>query len=145
MNTLEDLSIENIVNEIFTNYSIKKKKKDIVAFYCQKFQMDLFGEQESGNITEEQIYNKVETVLKEDRKSQFPFLTFSNSFYRRAKRKAAPINPTTLPDSNYLGKGGECLVMGELLFRGFNVNSMMVDEGIDLVACKDNVFFLHSS
>ena len=31
--------------------------------------------------------------------------------------------------------------MGELLFRGYNVNNMMVDEGIDLVACKDNVFY----
>lgn len=31
--------------------------------------------------------------------------------------------------------------MGELLFRGYNVNNMMVDEGIDLVASKNNVFF----
>ena len=32
-------------------------------------------------------------------------------------------------------------MMGELLFRGYNVNNMMVDEGIDLVASKNNVFY----
>lgn len=40
-----------------------------------------------------------------------------------------------------MGKAGECAVMGELLFHGYNVNNMMVDEGIDIVASKNNIFY----
>ena len=31
--------------------------------------------------------------------------------------------------------------MSELLFRGYNANSMMVDDGVDVVASKNNVFY----
>lgn len=41
----------------------------------------------------------------------------------------------------YVGKGGECSVMSELLFNGFNSNMMVVDEGIDIVASKFEKFF----
>ncbi len=41
----------------------------------------------------------------------------------------------------YTGKGGEYLVAGELLLRGFNANLLSVDEGIDLIAKKNNKFF----
>ena len=43
--------------------------------------------------------------------------------------------------TNYMGKAGEYAVMSELLFRGYNANNMSVDEGVDIVASKDNVFF----
>lgn len=41
----------------------------------------------------------------------------------------------------YTGKGGEYAVMSELLFRGYNANIMTVDEGIDIVASKEDKFF----
>lgn len=43
--------------------------------------------------------------------------------------------------TNYIGKGGEYAVMSELLFQGYNANIMTVDEGIDIVASKQNVFY----
>jgi len=41
----------------------------------------------------------------------------------------------------FVGKAGECAVMSELLFRGYNVNSMLVDDGVDIVASKNNMFY----
>ena len=43
--------------------------------------------------------------------------------------------------SGYTGNAGEYLVCSELLFRGFNASIMNVDEGIDIVACKENKTF----
>lgn len=144
MESLEEITIENMVESIFINYSVKKKLKDIVTFYVQKFNVGLFGcDTENGClITEDDIRKTVLQILKKDKNSIDPYLKFSNSYYYKARRKSKPINPTTPTiDSNYMGKGGECVVMGELLFRGYNVNNMMVDEGIDLVASKNNVFY----
>lgn len=45
--------------------------------------------------------------------------------------------------SNMLGKAGEYAVVSRLLINGYIANIMSVDEGIDIIACKDqNVFFV---
>lgn len=145
MDTLEQITIDDMLENIFTTYTVKKKRKDIVNFYSQRFNIGLFGnDEENGTtITEEAITKRVEAILKDDKNSTDPFLRYSSPYYSKAKRKAKAINSPEgrIVDSNYMGKGGECVVMGELLFRGYNVNNMMVDEGIDLVASKDNVFY----
>jgi len=43
--------------------------------------------------------------------------------------------------TQYVGKAGEHLVVSELLFRGYNASIMSVDEGLDIVATKDNKLF----
>lgn len=40
----------------------------------------------------------------------------------------------------FLGQAGEYLVAGKLLLNGFNVYKSAVDEGIDIVASKENTF-----
>lgn len=45
------------------------------------------------------------------------------------------------PSTNFMGKAGEHAVMAELLYRGFNASMMAVDEGIDIVASKNNEYF----
>lgn len=49
--------------------------------------------------------------------------------------------PTTPISSNFIGKAGEHAVMAELLYRGFNSSLMAVDEGVDIVASKNNQYF----
>ena len=44
-------------------------------------------------------------------------------------------------DSSFLGCAGECAVMGELLFWGYNASTMAVDDGVDIVASKGGKFF----
>lgn len=145
--TVDDITIEDMMNNIFTKKDVKKKRKEIVAYYMQRLNLDLFGvESDSGEpVTEEAIAKKVENILKEDKNSQYPFLKYSNSQYSKKPRVPGgdlrPLPDNRVVDSNYMGKAGECAVMSELLFRGYNVNNMMVDEGIDLVASKNNVFY----
>lgn len=141
MEKVDEITIDNMLTNIFTTYAVKKKCKDIVSFYCNQFDFGLFGNSDE-SITEEKITKRVDAVLREDKNSADSYLHYSSPYYSKAKRKSKAINtPENAVDSNYMGKGGECVVMGELLFRGYNVNNMMVDEGIDLVASKNNVFY----
>lgn len=140
MKQLHELTIEDLLNDIFKTYAVKKKRREIVAHYRQVYQVDLFGDG-CENVDEEAITRKIDSILRDDKAQKNPYLAYANAYYRKARRKSTSITPSELPDTNYMGKGGECVVMGELLFRGYNVNNMMVDEGIDLVASKENVFY----
>ena len=140
---LEDVTIENMMTNIFSNGSIKKRKKEIVDFYRPHFATDLFGSSPEA-VTEEQLAKHIDKVLKDDKTSADPYLSYKDGKYYRARRRGRNIEElgnNATADSNYVGKAGECSVMAELLFNGYNVNNMMVDEGIDLVASKDNVFY----
>lgn len=141
---LDDLTINRIVDDIFVTYKVKKRRKDIVDYYYQVFNIGLFGNDDANFITENDICQKIDKLLKEDLKSEYPYLRYKSPYYYKQKRSTPLPSQLTAMSSlstNYIGKGGECMVMGELLFRGYNVNSMLVDEGVDLVASKDNVFF----
>lgn len=65
----------------------------------------------------------------------------------RTYRIKNPITPklvlTKAPKvvTGFTGKGGEYAVLSELLFRGYNASSMVVDQGIDVVASKNNKYF----
>lgn len=136
---LSDITIENMMEHIFKTNAIKKKRKDIVSFYSGILnQRSLF---EPDAVSEDMITKVVIAVLNEDKRSADPYLRYSGGWYSKARRRSKPIDPADMADSNYTGKAGECAVMAELLFRGYNVNNMMVDEGIDLVASKQNVFY----
>jgi hypothetical protein len=43
--------------------------------------------------------------------------------------------------TQYVGSAGEHSVLSELLFRGYNASIMSVDEGLDIVATKNNKLF----
>lgn len=71
---------------------------------------------------------------------------FRRGVYRlRIGRKTVPKN-FKVPEqpkvsSQFTGKAGEYAVMSELLFFGFNVSAMTVDDGIDIVASKGDSYF----
>lgn len=69
---------------------------------------------------------------------------FKKGCYRvkveRAPTAAAQIDPPQT-DKAFTGKAGEYAVMSELLFWEFNASIMAVDDGIDVVASKDNKYF----
>jgi hypothetical protein len=52
------------------------------------------------------------------------------------KRISPPIT-----DKAFTGKAGEFAVMSELLFWEYNASIMSVDDGIDVIASKDNKYF----
>lgn len=59
----------------------------------------------------------------------------------KQRENIVPKSNQSSVSTNYIGKGGEHAVMSELLFKGYNANIMTVDEGIDIVASKQNVFY----
>ncbi len=69
---------------------------------------------------------------------------FKKGWYRvkieRTPTAAAQIDPPKT-DKAFTGKAGEYAVMSELLFWEFNASVMAVDDGIDVVASKDNKYF----
>jgi hypothetical protein len=60
---------------------------------------------------------------------------------RKAMPKTFKVPEQPKVSGLFTGKAGEYAVMSELLFFGFNVSMMTVDDGIDLVASKDNSYF----
>ena len=58
---------------------------------------------------------------------------------KRLKLPIKPVEPSIVAIANnlYVGSAGEMAVCSELLFRGYNVSRMLVDEGIDVVAIRN--------
>jgi hypothetical protein len=63
--------------------------------------------------------------------------------YRIRPQKRIDFTPKELPQvsSGFTGAAGEFAVLSELLFRGYNASKMTVDDGIDVVASKDDKYF----
>lgn len=120
-----------------------------------------------GELTREKLLNKVNTfLLKESKDKKGEFAKAINPktkkekkgcyrFVSRKRNKPLPkpeahhevdeiqeeVYEAKRKDTNFFGKAGEYAVMSELLFRDYNANNMAVDEGIDIVASKDNNFY----
>lgn len=93
--------------------------------------------------------NEIEEALKEE--SNDPFgITCASKQGRKLKytlKRVRRINPgkpeTDTVETKKIGTGGEHVVLAELLFRGYEANIMSVDDGIDIVASKDNkIYFI---
>ncbi len=60
---------------------------------------------------------------------------------RSTVSKAFKVPEQPKVSTQYTGKAGEFSVMSELLFFGFNASVMTVDDGVDIVASKDDSYF----
>ncbi len=98
------------------------------------------------------LSNKLSTEFKTKKaKSRFSKIKNKNGSFKRGIYKARKfrvdetqyisIQIPDAPSSNFIGCAGEHAVLSELIFRGYNAAVMTVDEGIDLVASKDNRYF----
>ena len=68
---------------------------------------------------------------------------YSRGIYRMKPQKVFDLTPNEMPDvpKNFTGSAGEFATISELLFRGYNASKMTVDDGIDVVASKDEKYF----
>lgn len=107
-------------------------------------------------VTMEALSQKVSGVLAVDVKKRKGDSLFSKpknqtggfrrGIYKLKISRASITKTIKVPEqpkvsSQFTGKAGEYAVMSELLFYGFNVSAMTVDDGIDLVASKDESYF----
>lgn len=106
--------------------------------------------------TPDRLADKISAILSNEvkkAKSQSSFSKLKNNtggfrkgIYRlRIGRKSVPKN-FKVPEQPkvsalFTGKAGEYAVMSELLFFGFNVSAMTVDDGIDIIASKGDSYF----
>lgn len=128
------ISIEDIV-KLFQKKSEKKKIRDIKSEIRSIFINDLFSDADS-------LDKQVEKLIREDKnKGNESELIFSKQGYGLRPLKKDPLDGKSTQRTEYIGRAGECAVMSELLFNDYNVNRMMVDEGVDLVAVKDNIYY----
>ncbi len=99
------------------------------------------------------LKKKIGSVLASDVKKTRAKSSFSKmknkkggnrkGYYRLKNRQTIKPAPTLQPTvtTQYTGKAGEAAVISELLFYGFNASAMAVDDGIDVVAGKNNKYF----
>lgn len=132
-----EITIEKIVST-FRNSTEEKRlkeiKADVVALVMSNKELTLFDEDVAD------IEQQVEKLIKEDKKrEEESFLRYSKGKYKKRPNKAAPKNPNK-PTNVYIGAAGETAVISELMFNGYNANRMMIDEGIDIVATKNNIY-----
>jgi len=113
-------------------------------------------------ISQDDLINKISGALSVDinkykSKSRFRRVPNNKGGYKQGfykiKREKKTIADVTIGEmggaedgaegvSNlYTGKAGEFAVLSELLFHGFNASLMSVDQGIDIVASKNDQFF----
>jgi hypothetical protein len=107
--------------------------------------------------TVQELSRKLSTSLAQHVKSRHAFFRkikndtggYKRGIYALKKQGILPrhrhhkIVLDSLPhvSTQYTGAAGEHAVYAELLFRGFNASIMTVDEGIDIVASRENRFF----
>lgn len=109
-----------------------------------------FGRYVQGDV--EVLKNQLSSAMSQDirnKKTKSPFRKIKNKSgghqrgKYRLKKKSCPRTLTLQPTVNslYTGKAGEQAVLSELLFYGYNASIMTVDDGIDIVASKNNKYF----
>lgn len=104
------------------------------------------------NLTYETFAKKLGSAIRaniDSKKSLFANVQNKNGSNKkgvyRHKRISKPLvvipGPPSIISGRFLGKAGEYSVMSELLFWEYNVSLMTVDDGIDVIAEKNNKYF----
>lgn len=118
---------------------------DDLADIAVKMEMVPLGE------TKESLSTKINAYLYRNAKSKTPDYSrvknskggYSRGVYRAKPQKAFDLTPKEIPkvSTQFTGVAGEFAVLSELLFRGYNTSKMTVDDGIDVVASKEEKYF----
>lgn len=121
---------------------------DIAIALCQEFP--------NLQIPIDQLPQKISSVLSSDIKRQKSKSLFSKprnkqggfqrGVYRIKSERRRVSKEIVVPEQPkvkplYTGHAGEHAVLSELLFFGYNASIMTVDDGIDIVASKENNYF----
>lgn len=131
------ITIDKILS-LFKNTTVQKSAAQIK----NELLASLTPENELFSADDVNIREQVDEILKTERKkgdsSELKYTTKGK--YQKRKHR---LPPDITPDCNtqYLGTAGEYAVMSELLFKGYNVNRMVIDDGIDVIASKNNKYY----
>jgi len=139
------MSLIEQVKEVMADHSGSAHVKDIAEMVIGRFP--------NISISPTVLPNKISGILSADARKRGIKASFSKvknksggykrGVYRLKRKPVVNPVPTIAPkvSSQYTGKAGETAVISELLFYGFNASGMAVDDGIDVIAGKNNRFF----
>lgn len=137
--------IKTIAEKYYDHKSFSAK--DIAEHYILDAEPGLF------DINEAQLRTDISRILNRDIKLSGGMNTFRNgknkngkvvkTLYSVVKRSVPSVPNDDVVNTLYLGKAGEYATLSELLLRGYNANSMTIDDGIDIVASKNNVIYYY--
>jgi hypothetical protein len=118
---------------------------DDLAEIAVRMELVPFGE------TKESLSTKLGSYLARSVKSKTPDYSkvknskggYTRGVYRIRPQKAFDLTPKEMPkvSTSFTGSAGEFAVLSELLFRGYNASKMTVDDGIDVVASREEKYF----
>ena len=159
------METQEILDTLTTVLSTKEARKEglhIKRIVEEAQAQSIFLANEPSEVVKEELKTVLDSHSKKggifDRVKNSKTKKLKPGYYKlRRKEKAEPlpapvkvsatqnvIVPNSNPSkfhNNFFGKAGEFAVMSELLFLDYNVNSMTVDNGIDIIANKENSFY----
>ena len=99
----------------------------------------------NAQITTDIKLNKEKSPFEKSKRGYFKLNPNYNETEQKVKEKIEQIideeESLLTSESRYVGKAGEYRVVSELIFRGYNANIISVDDGIDIVATKNDKLF----
>lgn len=142
------MKLKDQVIEVFTNAPKAHHVNDLAAAIIKKYPHttdthDALAQKISALLSSEVKKPKAGSLFSKPKNKSGGF---RKGIYKlRIGRKIIP-KQFKVPEqpkvtSQFTGKAGEYAVMSELLFFGFNVSAMTVDDGIDVVASKADSYF----
>ena len=159
------IDIKDAVWTVFQMYGADYKEMDLdsIAWYIVEGTNDYSKEDidEVRRLVSSHLANATTKIVKGKRvlnkESKYERVKngkggFKKGVYKLRKPKKVSVpKPLPLPikpretaessDRNYIGSAGEMAVCSELLFRGYNVSRMSVDDGVDVIAIKNGKTF----
>lgn len=135
--SLDDISLEIQDKDIdFKNFNLDDLRKKVSSYMSSATSKIVKGDRvENKNSLYERVKNGKGGYKKGIYKLRKP------KAVKPIKMPDPIINPVQEPvciENLYMGAAGEMAVCSELLFREYNVSRMSVDDGIDIVAMKNN-------
>lgn len=136
----KEMSLDDIALEIqdkdleYKDYDLDELRKKISSFMSNATTKIVKGKRVENK---ESLYEKVKNGKGGYKKGIYKL--------RKPKKNPTlppPLNPIKeqipLVNTLYVGSAGEMAVCSELLFREYNVSRMSVDDGVDVIALKNN-------
>ena len=134
-----EITIHDVLSA-FKSFNDSKRIKDIKESVLLAKQSDNEGDA----VDAEDVGTQVEKVIKEDKAlDKSSYLTYAKGKYKKRRSRRTPNDATTIDPmyKDYMGRAGEYAVMSELMYRGYNATRMSIDNGIDIVAVKNNIYY----
>jgi len=128
VNDIADKMLKMGLEEGISREKLASKISLSLSADVKKARGSLFKRVKNRNGRNKKGYYKLKSIPKTDKKKMLS-----------DTEKSIKMTPT-IP-ALYTGKAGEYAVLAELLFHEFNASLMSVDQGIDIVASKNDKFF----